>query len=115
MDQSNDRSLSAVGDFATEPPTDDSTLESMKSTVADKLHNVADIIDKKVEQNRGSAVAGYAKNASDWLDNAAEYVRDADPRKVKADIQRQVRNNPGRSLMVAAGAGLVLGFLFRRR
>lgn len=92
-----------------------STLDTIKDTVADKLHAVAGAIQQKAGQNQENAVAGYAGQAAGWLDDAAEYVRDVDQRKVKADLQKQVRNNPGRSLLVAGAAGLLLGFLFRRR
>ncbi|MEK6299255.1 MAG: DUF883 C-terminal domain-containing protein [Acidobacteriota bacterium] len=92
-----------------------STLDTIKDTVADKLHAVAGAIQQKAGQNQENAVAGYAGQAAGWLDDAAEYVRDVDQQKVKADLQKQVRNNPGRSLLVAGAAGLLLGFLFRRR
>ena len=37
----------------------------------------------------------------------------ADRRDVKADIQRQVRDNPGRTLLIALAVGFVLGKAFR--
>ena len=54
------------------------------------------------------------RQAAGWLDDAAEYVREVDPQKVKSDIQLQVRSNPGRSLLIAGAAGLLLGILLRR-
>ena len=92
-----------------------STLDSLKDTVADKMHAVAGAIQQKAEENRESPGAGYAGHAAEWLDGAAEYVREVDPKKVKSDIQKQVRSNPGRSLLIAGAAGLFLGFLLRRR
>ena len=116
MDQTNDnQSLTPVSDFAPKAPGANSTFEVIKHTVADKLHTAADIVQQKVEQNQGTAVAGYASQASGWLDDAAEYVREIDPQKVKANLQTQIRSNPGRSLMVAGAVGLVLGILLRRR
>jgi len=115
MGQSSTGNLSAVGESAKKSPTGNPTLESVKNTIADKLHTAAGIIEKRVEQNQENPVADYANRASSWLDDAADYIRDFEPQKAKADLQRQVRSNPGRSLMVAAGAGLVLGILFRRR
>jgi ElaB/YqjD/DUF883 family membrane-anchored ribosome-binding protein len=38
-----------------------------------------------------------------------------DPQKIKTDIQDQMRRNPGRSLLIAGAAGLILGALLRRR
>lgn len=91
-----------------------STLETIKETVADKLHAAASTIQQKVGENQESPVAGYAGQAAGWLDDAAEYVREVDPQKVKSDIQQQVRSNPGRSLVIAGAAGLLLGILLRR-
>ena len=53
--------------------------------------------------------------AADWLDQSADYVRQADMRQVKADVENQIRRNPGRSLLVAGAVGLFLGALIRRR
>jgi ElaB/YqjD/DUF883 family membrane-anchored ribosome-binding protein len=91
-----------------------SKLDTIKETVADKLHAAASTIQQKAGENQQNAVAGYAGQAAGWLDDAAEYVREVDPQKVKSDIQRQVRSNPGRSLLVAGAAGLLLGILLRR-
>ena len=53
--------------------------------------------------------------AADWLDQSAEYVKQADMQQVKADVENQIRRNPGRSLLVAGAVGLFLGALIRRR
>ena len=93
-----------------------STLDTIKGTVADKLHAAATTIQQKAGQSQENAVvAGYAGQAAGWLDDAAEYVREVDPQKVKSDIQHQVRSNPGRSLLIAGAAGLLFGILLRRR
>jgi ElaB/YqjD/DUF883 family membrane-anchored ribosome-binding protein len=90
-----------------------STLNNIKTTVADKLKSAAQALGEKSRQD--TSVSQYAGQASGWLNNAADYVREIEPDQVKADIQRQVRSNPGRSLLIAGVAGLVLGTLFRRR
>lgn len=100
--------------FRSEPTGRGSTLESVKDAVSDKLHAAAGVIQQKAGQNEGSPVSDYAGMAAGWLDDAAEYVRKVDPQEVKSDLQRQVRQNPGRSLLVAGAAGLLLGFLLRR-
>ncbi len=92
-----------------------STLDTIKENVADKLHAAANTIQQKAAQNQSNPAAAYAGQAAGWLDGAADYVREVDPAKVKTDIQQQVRSNPGRSLLVAGAAGLLLGILFRRR
>ncbi|MEN3334755.1 MAG: hypothetical protein V7641_4120 [Blastocatellia bacterium] len=90
-----------------------SKFDNIKATVADKLKSAADTLRQKSGQN--SATAGYANQASDWLNHSADYVRDIDPAQIKSDIQQQVHSNPGRSLLIAGAAGLALGILLRRR
>jgi hypothetical protein len=51
---------------------------------------------------QGSVARGMEKSA-DWLRNG----------DLKADIERQVRDNPGRTLLIALGLGYVLGKAFR--
>ena len=85
-----------------------STFDNIKTTVADKLNDAADALRQKTGQT------GYAGQASDWLTNAADYVRDVDPAQLKSSVQEQVRSNPGRSLLIAAGVGLALGIVLRR-
>jgi len=94
-------------------PRNNQVIDDMKGKVADGLTSVAGRLKQKGEQN--GPMSDYANQASGWLDNAAEYVREFDPSQVKADIQRQVRENPGRTLLIAGAAGLVVGALFRRR
>jgi hypothetical protein len=90
------------------------SLDTIKDTVADKLHAVATAIQQKPGQNQEDRSTGYIGQAAGWLDNAADYVREADPQRVKSDLQKQVRSNPGRSLLIAGAAGLFLGILLRR-
>jgi ElaB/YqjD/DUF883 family membrane-anchored ribosome-binding protein len=97
----------------TEPRNAESKLDTIKNTVADKLHSAASAVRQKAE-GQGTG-ANYAGKAATFLDDAAGYVREADPQQIKTDIQNKVKNNPGRSLLVAGVAGLLLGALLRRR
>lgn len=90
-----------------------SKLTNIKETVADKLHATAAAIKQKGGQSQGE-LRGYANQAAGWLDGAADYVQEIDPQKVKSDIQNQVKRNPGRSLLIAGAAGLLIGVLLRR-
>jgi ElaB/YqjD/DUF883 family membrane-anchored ribosome-binding protein len=87
-----------------------STLDNIKTTVADKLNDAADA----VRQRGGQNSAGYANQVSNWLSQAADYVREVEPSQIKSGIQQQVQQNPGRSLLIAGAAGLALGILLRR-
>lgn len=115
MDQMNSRDSLAAGieGYGSQSASGIS-LDTIKDTVADKLHAVAGAVQQKVGQNQEVAAARYAGQAAGWLDDAAEYVREVDPQRIKADLQKQVRSNPGRSLIIAGAAGLLLGILLRR-
>ena len=93
------------------------TFDRIKGTVADKLKQAADTLHQKSAQTgeQTSAMGGYGNQAANWLDSSADYIRDMEPQQIKSDIQNEVRRNPGRSLLIAGAAGLILGALFRRR
>ena len=98
----------------------------LKSTLADKLEQGAD----RLRSRGGSAsFAGAAGDGSVAMDNradqlttrlaggmqgTAEWLREADLENMRLGIERQVRENPGRSLLVAVGLGYLLGKAFRR-
>jgi hypothetical protein len=48
------------------------------------------------------------------MQSSAEWLRDADLDKVKSGVERQVKEHPARSLLVALGAGYLLGKILRR-
>ena len=119
MDKINTERLTPVQDtsrYETQSSTSASTLDQLKGTVADKLKSASSALKQKASQAEpNSSVANYADKASGWLGNASDYVREMNPSQVKTDLQRQVRNNPGRTLLIAGAAGLLLGALLRRR
>ena len=45
------------------------------------------------------------------LDGTAQWLRDGD---LKGDIENQIKTNPGRTLLIAAGLGYLLGKAFRK-
>jgi len=53
-------------------------------------------------------VAGGMQATADWL-------RDADIDNLKSGIERQVKEHPGRSLLIALGLGYVIGKAFRNK
>lgn len=118
MNQLNDtESLAAQTNpsrFGSQQQGNNSNLDTLKETVAEKLHAAADVIQDKVRQNPNSPVSSYASQTAGFLDGAADYVRQVDPEQVKSDIRNQVRQNPGKSLLIAGAVGLLLGVLVRR-
>jgi len=93
-----------------------SGFENIKNSIADSLHNVAGTLDKKsAAQEAPSDMARYGKQASEWLDQSAEYVRQFDYEQTDAKVREYIRQSPGRSLLIAGGVGLLIGTILRRR
>jgi hypothetical protein len=55
-----------------------------------------------------------ADKVAGGMQSTANWVRNADLETVKGDIERQVKEHPARTLLVAVGLGYVLGKAFRR-
>src|ERR1039458_1894321 len=114
----NNCSVDKTGETATEfQGSDKSTgLGNVKTIIADKLHEAAEALDKKAsDKDAHSDMAQYGKQASEWLDQSAEYVRQFDYKQADASVRNYVRHNPGRSLLIAGAIGLVIGAIWRRR
>jgi ElaB/YqjD/DUF883 family membrane-anchored ribosome-binding protein len=93
-----------------------STFNQIKTTVADQLHAAADKLQEKSRNASGTNEWGnYGNQAADWLNRSADYINDVDVNRVKTDLGDQMRRSPGKSLLIAAAAGLALGVLIRRR
>jgi ElaB/YqjD/DUF883 family membrane-anchored ribosome-binding protein len=91
-------------------------LENVKNIIADKVHNVAEALgEKAAHQDAQSGIAQYGKQASEWLDQSAEYVRHFDYEQADANAREYVRQSPGRSLLIAGAVGLIIGAILRRR
>jgi hypothetical protein len=96
----------------------------LQSTLADRLDAGAD---KLRQRTQSSTVAGATQGGSvsatadsrmanmqdsvaRGMNKSADWLRNGD---LRADVERQVRENPGRSLLIALGLGYVLGKAFR--
>ncbi|MFZ1985051.1 MAG: DUF883 C-terminal domain-containing protein [Desulfatitalea sp.] len=91
-------------------------FENIKNSIADKLHDVAGVIgEKAADQDAQSGIAQYGKQASEWLNHSAEYVRQFDYEQADARFREYVGQSPGRSILIAGGVGLILGVILRRR
>jgi ElaB/YqjD/DUF883 family membrane-anchored ribosome-binding protein len=93
-------------------------LENVKNIIADTLHDVAEVLNEKAaDQDTQSGIVQYGKQASEWLDQSAEYVRQCDHYYEQADarVREYVRQSPGRSLLIAGAVGLIIGAMLRRR
>ena len=91
-------------------------FENVKNIIADKMHNVAEALgEKAADQDAQSGKAQYGKQASEWLDQSAEYVRQFDYKQADDRVREYVRQSPGRSLLIAGAVGLIIGAILRRR
>ncbi len=90
-------------------------MEKAKFKLAEKLDNIAATVEEKAAGNQHSDLASYGRQASDILHQSASYVRDFDYDQTEAEIRNYIKEQPGRSLAIAGGIGLLLGFLLRRR
>ena len=92
-------------------------FDKIKDTITHKLQDAADVVREKSQSYSGTnqEVANYGNQAAEWLNRSASYIEEINPQQVKKDVENQVRQNPGRSLLIAAGVGLVLGAILRRR
>ena len=91
-------------------------FDNIKNIIADKLHDVAEALgEKAADQDGQSSAAHCGKQASEWLDRSAEYVRQFDYKQADAKVREYIRQNPGRSLLAAGAVGLIVGSILRRR
>ena len=91
-------------------------LGNVKTIIADKLHEAAEALGKKAsDKDAHSGVAQYGKQASQWLDQSAQYIRRFDYKQADASVRNYVRDSPGRSLLIAGAVGLIIGAILRHR
>lgn len=92
------------------------SFDQIKARIAGKLRQAAGTLHGEAEGNQPlREAANFGSQASAWLHNSADYIEGMEPKKIKDDITEQVRRNPGKSLLVAAATGLILGAIFRRK
>lgn len=100
----------------------------LKSTLADKLEQGAEKLRSRGQSGSfaGDTGSGSAAIAGDdrmadvsnrvagGLQASADWIREADVDSMRTDVENQVKEHPGRTLLIAAGIGYLLGKTFRR-
>jgi hypothetical protein len=101
----------------------------LKSSLADKLEQGAEKLRQRahgggqyagatgegsVSVSENDKIAQVADKVAGGMQSTANWVRNADLESVKGDVERQVKEHPARSLLVAVGLGYLLGKAFRR-
>ena len=96
----------------------------LQSTLADRLDAGADKLRQRSQSANLSGAAGSGSvgvvsedrmaqvndSVARGMQKSADWLRNGD---LKADIEHQVRENPGRTLLIALGVGYLLGKAFR--
>jgi hypothetical protein len=61
-----------------------------------------------------SSIAAVTDTLASGMQSSAEWLRDADMDKLKQGVEQQVKEHPARTLLVALGAGYLIGKALRR-
>ncbi len=85
---------------------------------ADRLDEVAERIDRLATDRLGGTggrerAADAAHSTAGWLAGLSDYMRETDLDNLRLDIEDQVRQNPLRSVLIAVGAGWLIGKIVR--
>src|SRR5688500_14759227 len=103
-------------------------LGHLKGSLADKLEAGAEKLRARTQSGTyaGDTGSGSAAVSSDTrmtevsnrvaggLQASADWIREADVDSMRTGIETQVKEHPGRTLLIAAGLGYLLGKAFRR-
>lgn len=102
---------------------------NMKDSLADALESGADKLRHRAPGGVVLAGEGGATNVSAGVDHrtdgvagkvaggmqaTADWLREADASSLAAGIERQVKEHPGRTLLIAVGVGYLLGKALRK-
>ncbi|HUF28531.1 MAG TPA: hypothetical protein VMM18_16250 [Gemmatimonadaceae bacterium] len=99
----------------------------LKDSLADKLDSGAERLRQRGRRNiageggDGSAVMHQEERLDHLTDglasgmhNTAEWLRENDLESLKQGVEQQVRDHPGRTLLIALGLGYIIGKAVRR-
>ena len=76
--------------------------------------SVATTAGSSVTVTDDSSIAAVTDTLASGMQSSAEWLRDADIDKLKQGVEKQVKEHPARSLLVALGAGYLIGKALRR-
>ncbi|HEY8166544.1 MAG TPA: hypothetical protein VIF83_13405, partial [Gemmatimonadaceae bacterium] len=61
-----------------------------------------------------SSITAVTDTLATGMQSSADWIRDADLEKIKSGVEEQVKEHPARSLLIALGAGYLIGKALRR-
>ena len=71
--------------------------------------------EKAQEYLGGTRVQEFADAAAEGVNEASDYLRNTDAQRMRADVERLVKSNPGPAILIAATFGFLLGRTLSRR
>lgn len=85
---------------------------------ADRIDTAAQRLDQLANERLGNQgaqarVGDTAHALADSMQSVASYLRDNDAQALRADLERQMRERPLQTLLVAASAGWIVGKILR--
>lgn len=118
-----DRTISKVGEAveSAESTLSDRAMQ-LKTSLADKLESGAGAIRSRVADTSGldnavnatkEKVAGASDRVATGMEQSADWLRSADMTSIQRTLERHVKERPGRTLLIAAGVGYLLGRVFK--
>ena len=85
-------------------------LDENRDATAGSLNKAAAALHEKAESlPGGEKVTNLAHATAEKLSSTADYVREHDVNRMRADVETLVKNNPGPSLFAAAVIGFLVG------
>jgi hypothetical protein len=100
---------------------------NVKDSLADKLEAGAERLQQRGQGGQlagagegsfavesDSRLAGVASSVATGMQGTADWLREADLESLKEGVEQQVKEHPGRTLLIALGVGYLLGKAFRR-
>jgi len=105
-----DRATEAKDSISDAARTAATKIDEGRSMAAERLESAASTVQDRIgELPGGQRVKELASAAADRFSSTADYVRTHDTRRMMADVETMVKNNPGPALLIAATFGFVLG------
>lgn len=96
----------------------------LKGSIADKLESGAESLRSRSASTGGldnavaatkDKVAGAGDRIATGMEQTAGWLRGADMASMQRGLEKQVKDNPARTLLIAAGVGWLLGRAFKGR
>jgi len=86
--------------------------------IADRLEEAAERLEFVAEERLlalgpTARASDLAFSAAGWIGELSDYLRNSELDTLRADLERQVRERPIQTLLLAAGAGWLLGKILR--